>query len=388
MNAFRLPRLARAATFALTLAVATACSLQAQESGTIAPAQVTVAAVVERDVARADEFTGRIAAVESVAVRARVGGYIDRIAFREGQEVRRGDVLFVIDDREYRAALARAEAELAGARSRAAQAGSELARARQLAETRLISAEQLEQRRAVAAQTEADVRAAQAQVEVARLDLEFTRVRAPIDGLAGRAEVTAGNLAAADATVLTTIVSLDPVHVYFEGDEQTWLRYDREARDGGRARADGNPVRVGLAGEEGWPHAGRLDFVDNRVDPGTGTIRARAVLANPDRVFRPGLFARVQLLADSPQPALLVDDKAVLTDQDRKYVYVVGANDTAERRDVVPGRLIDGLRMIESGLQPGDRVVVGGVQRIFFPGMPLAPVEAEGGAAPAAVAAR
>src|SRR5690606_27701368 len=138
----------------------------------------------------------------------------------------------------------------------------------------------------------------------------------------------------------------------------------------------------------GWPHSGQLDFVDNRVDPGTGTVRARALLPNPERVFRPGLFARVQLVAGAPEPALLVDDKAVLTDQDRKYVYVVGPGATAERRDVVPGRIVDGLRVIESGLQPGDRVVVGGVQRIFFPGMPLAPVEAEGGAAPAAVAAR
>jgi membrane fusion protein, multidrug efflux system len=383
-----LSRLARSATFALALAVAAGCSTQAQEPGAIAPAQVTVAPVVQKRIAPWDEFTGRIAAAETVELRPRVGGYIERVDYREGQAVRRGDVLFTLDDRGYRAAHERALAELSRARSRAALAASELARAQKLSNAQAISTEELEQRKAATAQAAAEVEAAQAQVRVAALDLEFTRVRAPIDGIAGRALVTAGNLASPDATVLTTVVSSTPVHVYFETDEQTWLGYQRAARETGAAdpRAARNPVRVGLAGEDGHPHDGALDFLDNQVDPRTGTIRARAVLDNPDGRFTPGLFARVQLVGTAPADALLVDDKAVLTDQDRKYVYVLGDDGTAQRKDVVPGRLVDGLRVIESGLAPGDQVVVSGVQKIFFPGMPLAPQPPEGGTAGDAVA--
>jgi len=370
MNASPLSRLARIATFTLAVAITAACGSQAQEHGTIAPAQVSVAPVESRSVTPWDEFTGRISAVETVQLRPRVSGYVERVEFTEGQEVKKGQVLFVLDDRSYRAELDRAEAELSRARSHAALATSELARARQLAAERLISAELLEQRRAATAQAASEVRAAEAQAAKARLDLEFTRVRAPIDGLAGRALVTTGNLAAPDSTVLTTLVSLDPVHVYFESDEQTYLRHARNDAD---VRSGGNPVRVGLAGEEGYPHEGELDFVDNQVDARTGTIRARAVLPNPDRSLTPGLYARVQLVANAPEAALLVDDKAVLTDQDRKYVYVVGQGNTAERRDVTTGRLVDGLRVVEQGLAAGDQVVVGGVQRIFFPGMPLDP---------------
>jgi multidrug efflux system membrane fusion protein len=244
----------------------------------------------------------------------------------------------------------------------------------------VISREEFESRQANHAGSDAAVRAAEAAVAAARLDLQFTQVRAPINGRAGRALVTTGNLAQADATVLTSVVSLDPVYVDFEADEQTYLRYNALARKGERA-ASNNPVRVGLAGETGYPHAGTVDFIDNQVDPRTGTIRARAVLPNPDRAFTPGLFARVQLEGSAEFQALLIDDKAVLTDQDRKYVWVVGAGDTAERRDVVLGNTVDGLRVVRSGLKPGDRVVVEGVQKIFFPGMPLkaAPVAMERG---------
>lgn len=388
MNRHPLTHLARAATFALTLAVLAACGSEAQEHGSLAPAQVSVAPVVSRPVAHWDEFTGRIAAVETVELRPRVSGYIESVNFREGQEVKKGDVLFVLDARSYRAELDRAQAELSRARSEAALAGSELARARKLAAEKLISAELLEQRRAATAQAESGVRAAEARVASARLDLEFTQVRAPIDGLAGRALVTTGNLASPDATVLTTVVSLDPVHVYFEGDEQTYLRYAESAREAGGpgARAARNPVRVGLAGEEGYPHEGVLDFLDNHVDPRTGTIRARAVLDNADRRFTPGLFARVQLVDTREREALLVDDKAILTDQDRRYVYIVGANGTAERRDVTLGRIVDGQRVVESGLAAGDQVVVSGVQKIFFPGMPLEAKPFEAATAAATVA--
>ena len=252
MTRHPLPLLARGASFALTLAILAACGTQAQEHGTIPPAQVSVAPVISKDITATDEFTGRIAAVETVELRPRVGGYIERVDYEEGQEVKKGQVLFTLDARTYRAELDRAEAELDRARSRAALATSELARARKLADVRAISTEAFEQRRAATSQAASDVHAAEALVAVARLNLEFTRVRAPIDGLAGRALVTAGNLAAPDSTVLTTVVSLNPVHVYFEGDEQTYLRHARQARDDGQddPRDARNPVRVGLSGED------------------------------------------------------------------------------------------------------------------------------------------
>ena len=217
--------------------------------------------------------------------------------------------------------------------------------------------------------SDAAVRAAEAAVARAKLDLEYTQVRSPISGRAGRALVTIGNLAQADSTLLTTVVSLDPVHVYFDGDEQAYLRLAKNGLGGA-----GAAVRVGLADEHGYPHEGTLDFVDNQVDASTGTIRARAVLPNPDHAFTPGLFARVELENIHSRDALLIDDKAVLTDQDRKYVYVVGEGNTALRKDVVLGGSVDGLRIVESGLAAGDRVVVNGMKKIFFPGAPLQPV--------------
>ncbi len=369
MTRHPLSLIARSAAFALTLAILAGCGTQAQEFGTIAPAQVSVAAVVSRDIATTDEFTGRVAAVETVELRPRVGGYIERVDYVEGSEVKKGQVLFTIDASTYRAELERAQADLSRARSRSALAASELARAQKLSNARAISTEELEQRRAATAQAASDVNAAQAVVSLARLNLEYTQVRAPISGLAGRALVTTGNLAAPDSTVLTTLVSLNPVHVYFESDEQAYLRHGNRTNTAGQDAA--RTVRVGLSSEEGYPHTGVLDFMDNQVDPRTGTLRARAVFDNTDRAFTPGLFARVQLVGSQSRKALLVDDKAVLTDQDRKYVYVVGDDKTAVRKDVVPGRLVDGLRVIESGLSAGDQVVVSGVQKIFFPGMPL-----------------
>ena len=369
MTRHPLSLIARSAAFALTLAILAGCGTQAQEFGTIAPAQVSVAAVVSRDIATTDEFTGRVAAVETVELRPRVGGYIERVDYVEGSEVKKGQVLFTIDASTYRAELERAQADLSRARSRSVLAASELARAQKLSNARAISTEELEQRRAATAQAASDVNAAQAVVSLARLNLEYTQVRAPISGLAGRALVTTGNLAAPDSTVLTTLVSLNPVHVYFESDEQAYLRHGNRTNTAGQDAA--RTVRVGLSSEEGYPHTGVLDFMDNQVDPRTGTLRARAVFDNTDRAFTPGLFARVQLVDSQSRKALLVDDKAVLTDQDRKYVYVVGDDKTAVRKDVVPGRLVDGLRVIESGLSAGDQVVVSGVQKIFFPGMPL-----------------
>lgn len=356
---------------ALAAVLLTACGTSAAEPAGAPPAPpVSVAPALARDIHPTDEFTGRIEAIETVEVRPRVSGYITRVNFREGSEVRRGDVLFVIDPRPYRAEQARAEADVARARAQAELARSEVARARKLLEARAISQEEHDQRVAGEAQARAAVRAAEAALEVARLNLEFTEVRSPIAGRAGRAQVTEGNLVGPGAIVLTTVVSLDPVHVYFEGDEQVYLRSAELTRRGGSEAA---PVFVGLSDEDGFPHEGRLDFIDNQVNPATGTIRSRAVLPNPDRRFTPGLFARVRLVGGGAQSAVLVDDKAVLTDQDRKYVYVLGPENRAQRRDIKVGRMADGLRVVTEGLSAGDPVIVHGVQKVFFPGMPVQP---------------
>ncbi|WP_430543621.1 efflux RND transporter periplasmic adaptor subunit [Stenotrophomonas acidaminiphila] len=361
---------------ALAIAVLAACSgSHAQQAGAPPAPEVSAAPVLVRQVSQWDEFSGRVEAVQSVELRPRVSGYIDRVNYTEGQEVKKGDVLFTIDARSYQAEYDRARAELARARTQAALARSESERARRLAEQQAIAAETAEQRRAAAEQAGAAVQAAQAAVDAARLNLEFTKVRAPIDGRAGRAMVTAGNLVTAgdSASVLTTLVSLDTVHVYFDADEGTFLRYARMARTGERPseRDQALPVKVALSGEEGFPHAGKVDFLDNQVARSTGTIRVRALLDNRDRQFTPGLFARVRLLGSGAFEAMLIDDRAVLTDQDRKYVYVVDKEGKAQRRDVQLGRSAEGLRIVEAGLAPGDKVIVDGVQKVFMPGMPV-----------------
>ena len=373
---FRPQALSLGAAGLLALAVLAGCSGGQAAEQAPPPPEVGVAEVLVRPVSQWDEYSGRIEAVETVELRPRVSGYIEKVNYREGQEVKKGDVLFVIDDRSYRAELARAEAALRRARAQAELARSEAERARRLVEEQAIATETYEQRRAAAEQARAELTAAQAAVDAARLDLEWTRVRAPIDGRAGRALVTAGNLVGAGdaASVLTTLVSLDKVHVHFDADEHSFLRYAELARRGQRPseRDGGLPVQVALAGEEGFPHTGTVDFLDNQVDRGTGTIRVRAVLDNRDRRFTPGLYARVRLPGSGRFDAVLVDDRAVLTDQDRKYVYVVDGEGRAQRRDIRIGRLADnGLRIVEEGLQAGDRVIVSGVQKEFFPGMPV-----------------
>lgn len=361
-----------ALAIALSIALAACSGSEASPgAGAPPPPDVSVAVVAKQAVTAWDEFNGRIAAVEQVDLRPRVSGYIQRVAFTDGQAVRKGDLLFVIDPRPYQAALDRAQAELEHARSEARLADAQSRRARTLVDASAISREELEARDAATAQAHARVRAAEAAVAAARINLQYTQVRAPIDGRASRALITAGNLAQADATLLTTIVSDGPVHVYFDADEATWLRYQAEARrSGGTGKL---PVQVALSGDEGFPHVGHLDFTDNRIDPRTGTLRARAVLANPAGTLTPGLFARVRIAGGGRIEAMLVDEKAVLTDQDRKYVYVVGRDNTAVRKDIVTGARIDGMRVVQSGLAPGDRVVVNGVQKVFFPGMPVKP---------------
>ncbi|ROP79867.1 multidrug efflux system membrane fusion protein [Stenotrophomonas rhizophila] len=369
-------RLALAGVSILAAAVLTACSgSHAEEAGIPPPPSVSAAPVLVKQVSQWDDFSGRVEAVESVELRPRVSGYIDKVNYVEGQEVKKGDVLFTIDARSYRAELDRATAELNRARTQAQVSRSEADRARRLSDQQAISTETWEQRRAVSEQALAQVQAAQAAVDAARLNMEFTQVRAPINGRAGRAMVTAGNLVTAgdSASVLTTLVSLDKVHVYFDADEGTFLRYAQMARKGERPseRDSELPVKVGLSGEEGFPHEGKVDFLDNQVTRSTGTIRVRALLDNADRAFTPGLFARVQLLGSGQFQAMLIDDKAVLTDQDRKFVYVVDKDNKAQRRDIELGRTADGLRIVEQGLKAGDRVIIDGVQKVFMPGMPV-----------------
>ncbi|WMJ68795.1 efflux RND transporter periplasmic adaptor subunit [Stenotrophomonas sp. 24(2023)] len=371
-------RLAMAGVSILAAAVLAACSGgHAEEAGMPPPPQVSAAPVLVKQVSQWDEFSGRVEAVQSVELRPRVSGYIDKVNYVEGQEVKKGDVLFTIDARSYQAEYDRARAELARARTQATLARSESDRAARLSEQQAISTETADQRRAASDQAVAAVQAAQAALDAAALNLEFTKVRAPIDGRAGRAIVTAGNLVTAGdtASVLTTLVSLDTVFVYFDADEGTFLRYAQMARKGERPseRDSGSalPVKVALSGEEGFPHEGKVDFLDNQVTRSTGTIRVRALMDNRDRQFTPGLFARVQLLGSGQFEAKLIDEKAVLTDQDRKYVYVVDKDGKAQRRDIQLGRSADGLRIVEQGLAAGDRVIIDGVQKVFMPGMPV-----------------
>ncbi|NEV81961.1 MULTISPECIES: efflux RND transporter periplasmic adaptor subunit [Enterobacter] len=346
----------------------------AQNAAPPAPA-VSAADVVVKSISQWDSFNGRIEAVESVQLRPRVSGYIDKVNYTDGQEVKKGEVLFTIDDRTYRAALEQAQANLARAKTQASLAQSEANRTDKLVNTNVVSREEWEQRRSAATQAQADIRAAQAAVDAAQLNLDFTKVTAPIDGRASRALITSGNLVTAGdtASVLTTLVSQKAVYVYFDVDESTYLHYQNLARSGQGASSNHTalPVEIGLTGEEGYPHQGKVDFLDNQLTPSTGTIRMRALLDNAQRQFTPGLFARVRLPGSAEFKATLIDDKAVLTDQDRKYVYIVDKEGKAQRRDITPGRLADGLRIVRQGLNPGDKVIVEGLQKVFMPGMPV-----------------
>jgi multidrug efflux system membrane fusion protein len=331
------------------------------------PAEVTVAPVVGKQVADWDEFSGHFESVDAVEIRPRVSGFVQRVAFTEGAVVRRGDPLFYIDARPYEADVARAEAELARARTRAELAQGEHARAQKLVATQAISREELDARSSGQAEGNAAVRVAEAALTTARLNLEWTTVRAPIAGRVGRATVTPGNLVQAgppSATLLTTVVSLDPIYVYFDTDEQAYLKYVTAMRN----RSAKLPVNVGLTSETGFPHEGKLDFVDNQLDPGAGTIRVRALVPNPSQLFVPGLFARVRLMGTEQRAVTLVQDQAVGTDQDRKFVLILKPDSSVEYRPVTLGRLVDGLRVVTTGLAPGENVVVNGLMRVR-PGM-------------------
>jgi multidrug efflux system membrane fusion protein len=368
-----MPFLSRAIAAIAAALIVSACGNGEQQQPP--PPDVSVAAVVKKSVTEWDEYSGHIEAIESAEIRPRVSGHLNRVHFAEGGLVEKGQLLFTIDAREYRAAAEAARADLARAEARVELAKQELTRAETLIAARAVSKGELDTRRMEAHQAEADVLAARARLAQAELNVGFTRVTAPFAGRAGAALVKPGNVVAAGETLLTTVVSVDPVYVTFTGDERAYLRYQELARAGNResSRDTANPVLVGLANEAGFPHRGQVDFVDNALDPATGTIRARAVLPNPDGVFTPGLFARVRLLGGSQTDALLIHEQAVLTDQDRRYVYTVGKDNSAERHDVRLGPHVEGLVVVNDGLKAGDKVIVNGMRKIFFPGQPVNP---------------
>jgi RND family efflux transporter MFP subunit len=356
------------------------------EAGQAPAPQVSVATVLEKRVKDWDEFTGRFQAVETVEIRPRVSGYIDRVAFKEGGLVKSGDLLFVIDPRPYQAEYDRAAADLKRYKTALDLARIESVRVQRLRQSGAVSQEELDERTSTVAQAEANVAGAQAALETAQLNLGFTRVTSPITGRVSRADVTRGNLVTGGnngGTLLSSVVSMDPIYLYFDSDEQAYLRDIQRARNDQRSSNAPNPVQVGLANEEGFPHSGRVDFIDNQLNPQTGTIRARAVLDNKDGQFTPGLFARVQLLGSAEYNAILIDDRAVNTDQNQKYVFLLGAGNKIEYRKVTLGRVIDGLRVVREGLKTGDTIVVNGAQRVH-PGVTVTPQRvAMGGDAPA-----
>jgi RND family efflux transporter MFP subunit len=368
-------------TIALALLLAALAACGSKDVVTPPAPAVSVSQPIVEPIQDMLEFTGRTSAVESVDVRARVSGYIAKVAFAEGAIVKAGDLLFQIDPREYEAAVMRAEGDVARLRAQLQRAQSEVARNEALRPSGAASARELEKAIADRGSAEGDLKAKLAQLETAKLDLEFTRVTAPIAGRAGKAEVTAGNLVVVGASggpLLTTIVSLDPIQVMFDADERAIIRLRKASivADGvarPEAVKDANiPVSMALVDEEDFPHKGTIDFVDNQVDASTGTIRVRAVLPNPDALLAPGLFVRVRVPVGSIHDGVLVTDRAVGTDQDRKYLLVVNDQNVVEYRPVKLGARHGGMREILDGVGAKDWVVVNGLQRAR-PGATVAP---------------
>lgn len=358
----------------MVLAALTACSARDDPSKQAGQTPtVSVAPVVKRQVQEFDEFTGRLEAPHTVDVRARVAGTVVRVHFKEGQLAKKGDPLFTVDPRPYAAEVARAEAQLQSARTQSELSKSELARAEKLVAVRGVSAQELDQLKAAVANSRSSIRAGEAALTQARLNLEFTNITAPIDGRTSRANVTEGNLVNVGDPVLTTVVSTDRVYAYFDASEALYLKYMRAAREGTRPSSRDAPsvIYLGLANEEGFPHQGKMDFVDNRLNPATASLRGRAVFDNKDGLFTPGLFARLKLVGSGNYSATVVADRAVTTDQTRKVVLVIGKNNIVEQREVKPGALIDGMRVVE-GVKEGELVIVDGLLRAF-PGAPVTP---------------
>ncbi|MEO8812721.1 MAG: efflux RND transporter periplasmic adaptor subunit [Caulobacteraceae bacterium] len=353
------------------IVLAIVCALTASACGARKPPpaapgapSVTVATPLAMRVVDWDDFLGRFVAVDSVDVRPRVTGYLESVGFRDGEFVRKGQVLFMIDPRPYRATLDLATAQGARARAALINAAAQLARGGTLLAAHAISQQAYDLLLATQRQAAADVLSAQASVRGAALNLAFTRVTAPMAGRISDRRIAPGNLVTADTTVLTNIVNLDPIRFAFTGSEALYLKYERENAAGTRtsSRLTANPVEIRLQDEPTWRWKGRMEFVDNALDTASGTIRGRAVVANPDHFLTPGMFGHLRLLGSGSYPALLVPDRAVITDQERQVVYVVGADGIARMRPVQLGPVTQGLRVIRSGLAAGDLVVIDGVQ--------------------------
>jgi RND family efflux transporter MFP subunit len=342
---------------------------QATQQQAASPPVVSVSQPVQREIVEWDEYTGRFDATQTVEIRARVSGYLDEVRFKDGQEVRQGDVLFVIDPRPFERALEQSRAELFAANTKVENASLDVTRGQPLIERKIISDKTFDDRMSLLRDAQATVKVAEAKVKSAELDLSFSTVAAPISGRIGRTMVTAGNWISAGsvsgATLLTTIVSQDPIYIYFDVNENNYIKYKRLAERGVAAGAAdvGAAVEVALPDERGYPHKGRLDFLDNRLDQGTGTLRARAVLSNKAGLFSPGLFGRVRVTGTAGYAGLLLPDEAIGTDQTNKYVMVVGDDGTVERRNVKLGPLSDGLRVVREGLAAEEWVVTRGLQR-------------------------
>jgi RND family efflux transporter MFP subunit len=364
----------------LILLVATGCGDNRQQAGAPPPPEVTVAKPIRRTIVDQDEYVGRFVAVDAVEVRARVSGYLEKVHFEDGQIVKQGDLLFTIDARPFNNIVEQSRAAVAQARANLAFTESDLRRGQQLVRDKTITEQTFDQRTQAARNAEAAVASAEAALRQAELDLQFTQLRAPVTGRIGDRRVSPGNLVtggtSGNTTLLAMIVSTDPIRFEFTFDEASYLRYERLA--GGRRDATSQglsfEVMLKLIDEADFQHRGRMDFVDNVIDRSSGTIRARAVFANRDSIFTPGMFARVQVPGSPPYEALMVTDAAIGTEQARKYVLVVAADGTANQRYVSLGPVIDGLRVIKDGLSADDRVIVNGLVRAR-PGQKVTPQE-------------
>ncbi len=350
--------------------LATGCGKHAAKTAP-PPAVVTVVQPISREIVEWDDYIGRLEAPETVEIRARASGYLDKVHFKEGKEVKKGDLLFTIDPRPYQAEYDHADAEYERAVSQTDLAKNDFERAKRLIATKAISEEDYDTKSKTYTAAQAAVKSAKAALESAKLDLEFTQIHAPINGRISRAVVTEGNLISSGvggsgATLLTTIVSLDPLYLYGDADERSILKYLRLRREGKRvsARDEAIPAEMGLSDEPGFPHIGYIDFVDNRVDPNTGTMRARGVFSNADHSLSPGFFARIRIPGSGKYPALLIPDRALGSDQAQKFVYVVNAEKKVEFRPVQIGPMIDGLRVVRSGLKAEEQIIIEGLLRV------------------------
>jgi RND family efflux transporter MFP subunit len=372
---FRLSVLAVAAS--VLSALLSGCGGTAAKPQQPPPPVVTVASVEQREITEWEEFTGRTEAVEAVEVRPRVSGHIQEVRFQSGQLVRKGDVLFVIDPRWYKAEFDRRQAEYEQARVRLANTERMAARSARLLASKAISSETADTSESQFQEAKAALLAAKSLLESAHLDLEFTEVRAPIDGRASRALLTAGNYVsgiAGGASLLTKLVSVDPIYVYADVDENSLLKFNALADERKAGGDQAIPVELELADEEGFPHRGTVESFDNRLDPNTGTILLRAIFPNPQGRIVPGLFARIRVPTSGKYAATLVEESAIGTDQSQKFVLALSDGNTAEYRKVKLGPSIDGKRVIREGLRPGEKIVVNGLQRAR-PGLPVNPEE-------------